>query len=79
MQEFDAKFDISRKSNAINVCIVTEFFFIIKLSCNVMKVMTAAWWRQWQVGNTGGGGGGGGGMVAVAVWEAWWQHGDGQS
>ncbi len=44
-----------------------------------MKVMAAAWWRQWQVGNAGGGGGGGGGMVAVAVWEAWWQHGDGQS
>jgi hypothetical protein len=53
-----------RKSNAINVCIVTEFFFIIKLILQCKK------WQQWQLG-------GGSGMV-VAVVVAWWQWGWGQ-
>jgi hypothetical protein len=48
-----------RKSNAINVCIVTEFFFIIKLILQYRK------WPQRQLG-------GGSGMV-VAVAAAWWQ------
>jgi hypothetical protein len=45
--------------NAINVCIVTEFFFIIKLILQCRKR------QQWQIG------GGSGVVVAVAV--AWWQ------
>jgi hypothetical protein len=56
-----------RKSNATNVCIVTEFFFIIKLilqcrkrqpwqlggGSGVVVVVAAAWW-QWQWGQLGG-------------------------
>jgi hypothetical protein len=48
-----------RKLNAINVCIVTEFFFIIKLILQCRK------WQQRQLG--------GGSGVVVAVAAAWWQ------
>jgi hypothetical protein len=48
-----------RKSNAINVCIVTEFFFIIKLILQCRK------WQQRQLG--------GGSGVVVLVVAAWWQ------
>jgi hypothetical protein len=48
-----------RKFNAINVCIVTEFFFVMKLILQCRK------WQQWQLG-------GGSGVVA-AVAAAWWQ------
>jgi hypothetical protein len=48
-----------RKSNDINVCIVTESFFIIKLIFQCRKR------QQWQLG--------GGSGVVVAVAAAWWQ------
>ncbi len=60
MQEFDAKLEKSRKLNKINVCHVTEFFFIIKLICGsgslatpaVVAPVALAWWqwRWWQLG-----------------------------
>jgi hypothetical protein len=45
--------------NAINVCIVTEFFFIIKLILQYRKQ------QPWQLG--------GGSGVVVTVVVAWWQ------
>jgi hypothetical protein len=75
-----------RNLNAINVCIVTEFFFIIKLilqcrkrqqrqlggGSGVVVAVAAAWW-QWRWGRLGGN------MVAdtasigaVAAAQRWW-------
>jgi hypothetical protein len=52
----------------INICNLTEIFFIIKPILQCRLAMAAAWWRQWQLGNTGGGGGS---MVSVTVAAAW--------
>jgi hypothetical protein len=70
MQEFDAKSEESRKLNAINVCIVTEFVFIIIL------ILQCRLRQRRQLG--GGSGRLAMPAVVVAVVVAWWQWRCGQ-
>ncbi len=77
MQEFDAKLEYSRKSTEIDVCQLTQFFFIIKpisqcrqrwrqLPCGGSGSLASALQQQWR---QRGGSGSGGSLTATQWWR----------
>jgi hypothetical protein len=62
MQEFDAKLEYSRKSREIDVCQLTQFFFIIK----PISQCRQRWWQLLC---------GGSGSLASALRQRWRQRG----